>query len=600
VAGLVVSLLSANGVFTRMATAVSSENYKVNATMMTYYFNARYQSFLSNYSAYLSSSSLDKTASLKTQNVDPKNQFDAMLLQYEFGMDTYTGTWYDLFMDQTVEDVSEILIYCEEADKREITLSDEELEEIETALDQIEENVASSGYTLAGVYGEGVKRSDIKKALRYSNLASKCATAIAEDLEAAIKDADVNSKYASDPDKFDVVNFYTYSLSTSYSEIKSNMFDSSATTTLTDEQKAKILEAYNAKVEELKAMAETLKGCADAEAFKKAVVEYHTADSYEDLYKAALKAANEAAKKANKDAADITVPSEDDLKAIKAAMVAEVVAAVLADKDEIEDAVKIEKDYKETTIKVYEKTVSVEFAKVLNTTKQDLFESVHYEYENLEQEKVTKDSIFSTKDGKEATAEDKETNAYKLAEWLFGKDTQKLTTNSFEEAPDADAKDEDKKYTVDAFLLTETRRKDEEKTRDVAYLVFQDKLLAADAIKDLQKETAMDLKKFEKYADEKNVEFVSIENYMKGTMGSSAFDEWLFGAETKAGSITPEALNVSSYYYMVALYVGEGNAYWYESVKDAIFAESSENYQAEMEKTYKVTVNEKALSKIGA
>ena len=110
----------------------------------------------------------------------------------------------------------------------------------------------------------------------------------------------------------------------------------------------------------------------------------------------------------------------------------------------------------------------------------------------------------------------------------------------------------------------------------------------------------MDLKKFEKYADEKNVEFVSIENYMKGTMGSSAFDEWLFGADTKAGSITPEALNVSSYYYMVALYVGEGNAYWYESVKDAIFAESSEDYQAEMEKTYKVTVNEKALSKIGA
>ena len=383
----------------------------------------------------MSSSSLDVSKSLKTQQVDPSNQFDAMLLQYSFGLSTYEGTWYDLFMDQSIADVSEILIYCEEADKRGIKLTDEEQDEIDEAIKTMSENAATQGYTmsayLAAYFGEGVSKTDVKHALQYSSLASKCASEIAEELEAKIDDVRINEKYVSDPDKFDVVDFYSYTLSTSYSEIQNSMFTVDATTTLTDEQKAAVLEAYNKKVEDLKALAEELKNVTDTKVFAEKIVDFVAKDSYDDTYKAALKAANEAAKKANADAADIKELEAADMTAIKDAMIQEVIEAVLADKTEIEDAVKIDKDYKETTIEVYGKTVSVELAEVLNTTKQDLFEMVQYDYENLNSEKVGKNSIF-TPAGEKATDEEKKSNSYKIAEWLFNKDTAKMATNTFE------------------------------------------------------------------------------------------------------------------------------------------------------------------------
>ena len=603
VAGLAVSLLSANGVFTRMTTVMETENYKVNATMMSYYFNTQYQTFYSNYSAYLSSSSLDVSKSLKTQKVDPSNQFDMMLLQYSFGLSTYEGTWYQLFMDQSIADVSEILIYCEEADNRGIKLTDEEENEIDEALKTMSETAASQGYTmssyLAAYYGEGVSKSDVKRALRYSSLASKCATEIGKELESKIDDVRVNEKYASDPDAFDVVDFYSYTLSTSYSEIQNSMFTVDATTTLTAEQKAAILEAYNKKVEELKALAEELKTVTDTKVFAEKVVNFVANDSYDDTYKAALKAANEAAKKADANAADITELGEEDMKAIKAALIAEVIEAVLADKTEIEDAVKIDKDYKETTIEVYGKTASVELAEVLNTTKQDLFEMVQYDYDNLNSEKVGKSSIFKPA-GEKATDEEKKSNSYKIAEWLFNKDTAKMDKNTFEDAPDADTKDADKKYSISVLMLTETKRKDTTPTRDVAYIAFDDSKLAANAIADILKETKMDLATFEKYATKWNVEMVSIENYQKGTLGYTSFDDWAYADDRKAGDVTKTAINISSYYYFVAYYDGEGNETWYETVKDAVFSEDTQKYQENLVATYKVTIHDKALDKIGA
>ena len=75
------SLLTANGVFTRMQTAVKSDNFRVNANMMTYYFKTQYSSFVSENSSYLSYYGLDTSISLKDQYVDTNDESQ--------------GTWFD-------------------------------------------------------------------------------------------------------------------------------------------------------------------------------------------------------------------------------------------------------------------------------------------------------------------------------------------------------------------------------------------------------------------------------------------------------------------------------------------------------------------------
>jgi hypothetical protein len=69
---VVFSLLSANGVFLRMQTAVSSENFKVNGNMMSYFFNLEYQNFQQEHANYLSNYSLDtsKPVTLKIDSED--------------------------------------------------------------------------------------------------------------------------------------------------------------------------------------------------------------------------------------------------------------------------------------------------------------------------------------------------------------------------------------------------------------------------------------------------------------------------------------------------------------------------------------------------
>ena len=76
VAGVAVSLMSANGVFNRMTTTVSSKHYTVNANMMSYYFKLQYENFYNSYGSYFSSM-LDTSKSLKEQNYSDRTKEQA-------------------------------------------------------------------------------------------------------------------------------------------------------------------------------------------------------------------------------------------------------------------------------------------------------------------------------------------------------------------------------------------------------------------------------------------------------------------------------------------------------------------------------------------
>ncbi len=152
-----------DGFFQRRAISVESENYQVDNMVMSYYFYSQYQSFMSYYGSYASSLGLDTSKSLKSQ-VCP------------FTSDN--SSWYSYFMDAATGQVQSMLVFCEEAQDRGITLDDADYDTINDTVKQMKKEAKASGSSLSMIYGYGVKAKDIRKALEMEALATKCQQAI--------------------------------------------------------------------------------------------------------------------------------------------------------------------------------------------------------------------------------------------------------------------------------------------------------------------------------------------------------------------------------------------------------------------------------------
>lgn len=569
-----VSLMISNGVFNRMSTVVSTENYKVNANMLAYYFQAQYQSFQEDYSSFLSGASLDTSKSLKEQTVDSSNMYDMYLTG------SFSGTWFDFFMQQTLNDVSNVLIYCEEADARNIELTAEEKATLESSLNTMRETASTYGYTmnayLSMVYGSGVHLTDVRRAMEYSTLATKCASAIATDLYDAIGTDRIDQKYTADPDAFNVIDYALHTFSASYADIVKEMYgDTSAT--LTDAQKAEVQAKYDAKVTNLKAKAEQLKATVDLDSFRALCVKFLADENYSTQYDTAFDTINKAETAGStEENATIATPEDADLEAIREALVQEVTDAVLADKTEIENAVEIPESG--DTVTVYGKTVGTAFAKVLNETKKALFTSVLNLRDSIVQEKATKqeNDDFST--------------------WAFQDGRAKNDTNTFEATS---GENDTQAFTVSAYMMTETKRKDESLTRHVAYMLFQDQTLAKNAIAALKEQGTITLDSFDAYAAQNGANYSHYENYLPGTIGYAAFDTWLYAEDLSMGAITESPIAMDTY-YAVAYYYGNGETNWSMTVKNAIFSEDSTSYEKEMVAKYDVKIRENRLNKVDA
>jgi hypothetical protein len=329
-----------------------------------------------------------------------------------------------------------------------------------------------------------------------------------------------------------------------------------------------------------------LEKATDADEFAKLVAQYVAEDTFEIKYEAALEKANaDAASKAEEGETDtdIAVPSDEDFESIKQAFLKEIVDAVHEGKTSLENpAITLDEESESTTVTAYDKTVSVDFAKVLNTVQTDVFDAVLMDYESIEQKKARKitDDEFST--------------------WAFDDAREKLDTKLIESKPEADAADTSKVYTISVYLLTNTKRKDTDLTRDVAYMLFDDQVLAKNAIAKLLENDEITQEIFEQYAEENSVSVAIGENYLPGSVsGYGNLDAWLYEDSLKVGDITETSLAIDSQ-YMVALYIADGEEFWYENVKRTIFSEKSASLEEELKGMYEVKVKEKALDKIDA
>ncbi|MBQ8849331.1 MAG: hypothetical protein IJ011_03240 [Clostridia bacterium] len=574
-------LLSANGVFTRITTVVYSQNYKINANMMAYYYNTQYQNFVSNYSTYLSYGyfSLDTSKDLDEQPFGGAE--DSTSTYYdEIFLGEFEGTWHDYFMNAAVESAKSILMYCEAAEALGVSLTEEDYKTIDENIASYEETATYYGYPsvssfLSASFGRGVSEGDVRDCMEYSLLATKVMEVIAEQIDGSVTDDDVNSNYNDNKLDYNVIDYSYYSFKVTYDDVAEEVLGKEYETELKkDENKTKVLEEYKKQIEAAKAAADELNGKTNIDDFKAYIYNYVATEAVEDVY-------------GDQTIKDDIKPDADVVAHIKAELVKAVVAEIVEGKEETTDVIEI-KDDTADEVTIFDKTVSKDYAKIINDVKEDLFDDVlsaKTTY-NVEKANYTKDNTFSEWAFDDARA----ANDMKLIAEYDGKDADAEVTNK-----------EGKSHTS-VYFLTATQYKDSETSKNMSYMVFSKEETAKAAIAELVANGTLTQEAFLAMAESKSATTSSaVTDYTEGSMGSTEFDEWLFDSERAAGDLTAEPIKTtsdSSTVYIVALYEGEGKELWYLDVKSVIVSERAEAKVTELEGKYPVTVKENKLDSV--
>lgn len=573
-------ILTANGVFTRLTTVASSENYKVNANMMAYYYNTQYQNFVSNYSTYLSSGyfSLDTSKDLEDQPFggpegSDKTYYDEMFLG------EFEGTWHDYFMNAAVESTKNILIYCEAAPAYGVELAEEDYKTIDDNIKSYESTAIAYGYPsvnafLAASFGRGVSEGDVRDCMEYSLLASKTMEKIADIIDKSVTKTDIDNKYNDNKQDYNVVDYTYYTFEVDYEDVAKEVLGKDYKEADLKAKEAEVLAEYIKQIKAAKAVAEELKGKTNLDDFKAYIYNYVANESIEDTYGAQT-------------IKDEIKPSAEDVAHIKAELVKAVVAEIIEGKETTTDVIEI-KDDTADEVEIFGKTVKKDYAKIINTVKSKLFSSVlsAKTSSNVEKEKFADGDDFS--------------------KWAFD-DTRKvndITLIAEEDGSDASkeiVKDKGHSHTS-VYFLTATQRKDEETSKNFSYLIFSKEADATAAIKAVTDEKAFTQEPFLEIGHEKSATtHTNITDYTKGGMGSADFDKWLFDSERKTGDVTATPIKITSgstSVYLVALYEGDGQEIWYLDVKNTLVNERAEAKATELEKQYTVTVKDKALKSV--
>ena len=428
---VVAFVLIGNGVLNRWKKAAESENFSVNANMMSYYFYSIYSNFTNEYSDYMSYLSLDTSKSLKEQEFG--GAYDTSLLEVPEG---FSGTWFDFFANQASSDVYKMLLYLEEANARGLSLTDEEKDEITETLKTTAEYYGYTGRNLNTYfslqYGKGVAMKDVQKAIEYSTLAGKAQTAIYEEYEAWLKanPSEIDSKYESNKKDFDVVDFIYHTFTVSYDEIAKRELGDSYQTLLKDNEanQKKVLDAYKAEIAEAQAKANELSKITDETKLKGAILNIVLGDAYDSTYTTELdkvaatellalfdlgKTYDEAYAAEGADAAKGALTS-DDLSAIKNGMVKELISNALAgDEEDAANAIIINTE--KTSATAYGKTVPVAFAEALEKVRATVETSANAELSQV-RSLMIQETVEKALADKNATSDEEKADTIEIKE----------------------------------------------------------------------------------------------------------------------------------------------------------------------------------------
>lgn len=572
VLSVVLLLVSANGVFGRMTTVIHSQNYKVNSNMMAYYFNTQYQGFVSDYSTYIENGyfSLDTSKELDDQKFggsgeDGKTYYDSTFLG------SFEGTWRDYFMNSTVDSVKTILLYCEEANARSIALDQADLDSIDSEIQSFVSMASMYGYPsvnsfLAEQYGKGVSEGDVRDCLEYSKLASKMMQIISDEIESAITDTDISSKYDANKLDYNTIDYTYYTFKVNYDDVAKEVLGSDYTDEELEASKDAVLAKYREKILAAKAELAKFESSGDAFAFK---------------YNLYLKAATEAfdAYYGKQTVADVDKPADADFATIKNALIVDAVSEAIENSGTSTDAATIDGD----SATAYDIHVTAAYGKILNSVKTEVLTKLADTKTTYVVEKATysKDNEFS--------------------KWAFDDARVVGETKTIADG-DGSAEGEIVNvkgyYSASIYMLNATQRKDTDKAKNVAYMVFESTQKAQTALGAFaQGEHTKDAFLAIGETNE-NLGSQAIENYTKGSFGNADFDKWLFDDKTLLGHYTTTPIKIDDKAYLIAYYYGDGEELWRLDVKNTVFNERADAELDRMENAYAVTTKDKALAKV--
>lgn len=196
-----------------------------------------------------------------------------------------------------------------------------------------------------------------------------------------------------------------------------------------------------------------------------------------------------------------------------------------------------------------------------------------------------------------------------LGKWIFGEgDVAAATVNSTKKIEDSGNNDEKGTYKVKVYFLVRAASPVEDTTRNFSYMIMSEK-----DFKEEEAKAALELFKLESEQTKETLEkiatgetygekatFSSLEDLKKGLSGADEIDEWLYDDERKAGDYELISYTYEEVKYYAIIYV-EAISYeeWYVDARDGMVTEEVETWYEEQQKTYAVTVNDKAINRVG-
>ena len=620
-----------SGIIMKSVPAVNTDDYKVNGNMLAYYYAQTYNSFAnsltSSSTGSTSSSSSSSSSTISYLNYlsigNAASMSDHKKIHFEFDNDalgdkiflnpgdgttnamyeTYKkssfykegneGTWFGFFMANTLEDVKSMLVLCEEAKVRNISLTDDELKSIDSYIDSIINmmktyylgDTASDSSCLAQYTGiSDMTRNDMYEAEKLMDLATKVDEDIREKLYDGVTDTEIDNKYAESKKDFDLVDYIHYD------------FIVNATTNQSNSDYAK-------EIANVEALAKELAGLTDIKDFQNFLYNYEANKKYDSAL---------TDQKLDKTVTDAVAAT--DAATIKSKVVAAAIAEFLDGKTAAENCVTTEGEGAAAKYSIYGISVSKAYADAIKAVKEKVFSAVSsvdltYVVEGASYSAVSGGTSLYMKDG------DKKVS---LNDWLFSDKatagaigiftsgdqiTKDSNGNTILEGSDKTDFKKEGKHTISVRFVIKPQYKNEVKARDFAYFTFSDSTKAADAIKKVDAIAATLTKdSFVKVGtDASALKSDVYEDYAKGDMGVTDFDNWLFGADIKVGDYTKTAITMSDGSYIVAYYMGEGEFEWKLEAKSAVASDKYTAYVETMNTTHssKVTTTDWLINSVG-
>lgn len=575
---VLVGSLAKGGVFKRAVIVAESENYKVNANMMTYLVHTEYWNIVNTYANLSQQIYSDGSQSLAIpggkggdalqQGVPLRDQIYSN--QDENGNPAETVTWFDHFVELARADLEEILVSCEYARANGIELGEKEQKEIDSAIDQLQSYGIAYGFNDANsyisyMYGEGVRERDVRAMMKLSTLAAKASTDKKSELFDAVIVDRINGEYTENQKDYDVyADWLSYTFTATFT-------GSTKTGDAAAAENAEREAAYAKSQERYAAAVEALSKCTTAEEFNATL----STKLQEIFYAEEIEAAE--AKLA--EGATLTDAQKDTCKTTAEARVAEALKTVVTDNGKTADLTGDAATWIKGT---GESAVKAGDAKKFETVEACKSEASGTEAAEYKTKATSTYSVYFMK----SALHRNEDEVRSVGHILF-------KTDSFKSLTDTSLLAEPYRTIAKRIEKRNASVTAEEMAKElVAYMVEKgDAVVKTKADGTTYYEISKDV--FEMYGMDYTEDSSVMYDYVaKGDMVEE-FENWLFDTSRVAGEMSSEGIK-TTYGYHVMFYTGDVRAQWEYEIREKLAEGDREDWMESIKATYSVTFTDKA------